>query len=499
MAARRKPASGGRSVAPRDELRRLARQAMRERGLLPEFSPKALDEATALREDGAEAIARRDGLRDLRALPWCSIDNDDSRDLDQLTVAEERKGGGAKVRVAIADVAATVRDRSAIDRHARTNTTSVYTAAEIFPMLPERLCTDLTSLNPGKDRLAVVIELDVAASGAVTASDVGRALVRNHAQLAYPSVAAWLDGTGPQPPRLEGAREVGAAIRLQDRVAQAMKRRRHERGALSLETIETKAVFSGDLLSGLRAESKNRAQELIEDFMVSANGAAVRFLQEKGFPSLRRVLRSPERWARIVDLAADLDAPLPPTPSARALEEFLLQRRDADPERFPDLSLAVVKLLGRGEYVVERPGRGAPGHFGLAVSHYAHSTAPNRRYPDLVTQRLLHAALAKKRVPYGADELDALAAHCTAQEDNAARVERQIQKSAAAMLLADRVGDRFPAIVTGASVKGTWVRILEPPVEGRLVRGFQKLDVGDHVRVELARVDVERGFLDFVR
>jgi len=494
-----KRAPNGRANAPRDVLRRLAREAMRERGLLPEFSPQALDQAAALREDGAVATAKREGLPDLRSLLWCSIDNDDSRDLDQLTVAEERRDGKTKVRVAVADVAATVKGRSPIDDHARTNTTSVYTAAEIFPMLPERLSTDLTSLNPDRDRLAIVVEMDVAANGAVLKSDVVRALVRNRAQLAYPSVAAWLEGTAPPPPRLAAVPGLDAAIRLQDGVAQAMRRLRHERGALSLETIETKAVFDGELLSGLRAESKNRAQELIEDFMVASNGATVLFLKRRGFPALRRVLRSPERWARIVALAADLHEPLPPAPNARALEDFLGRRRAADPERFPDLSLAVVKLLGRGEYVVERPGRGAPGHFGLAVSHYAHSTAPNRRYPDLVTQRLLHAALAKKKVPYGADELDALARHCTAQEDNAARVERQIQKSAAAMLLEGRVGERFPAIVTGAADKGTWVRVLDPPVEGRVVRGFQKLDVGDHVRVELVHVDVEHGYIDFVR
>jgi exoribonuclease-2 len=493
------PPAGGRSNAPRDELRRLARLALRDRGLLPEFSPQALDEAAALHEDSAEKIARNEGLRDLRPLLWCSIDNDDSRDLDQLTVAEEQKDGTAKVRIAIADVAATVKDGSPIDAHARTNTTSIYTAAEIFPMLPERLSTDLTSLNPDRDRLAIVIEMDVASNGAVLGSDVGRALVRNRAQLAYHGVAGWLDGTDPPPPRLAAVRGLDEALRLQDRVAQAMKQLRHERGALSLETIETKAVFVGELLSDLRAESKSRAHELIEDFMVAANGVTVQFLRKRGFPALRRVLRSPERWARIVALAADLHEPLPAAPSARALEEFLSRRRNADPERFPDLSLAVVKLLGRGEYVVEQAGRGAPGHFGLAVSHYAHSTAPNRRYPDLVTQRLLHAALAGAKVPYGAHELDSLASHCTAQEDNAARVERQIQKSAAAMLLAGREGERFAAIVTGASDKGTWVRILSPPVEGRVVRGFQKLDVGDRVRVELVHVDVERGYIDFVR
>jgi exoribonuclease-2 len=333
----------------------------------------------------------------------------------------------------------------------------------------------------------------------VTESEVYRAAVLNRAKLAYNSVAAWLDGTGPVPPRVAAVPGLDEQIRLQDRLAQAMKGLRHRHGALSLETVEARPVFEGDVVADLRPDTKNRAKELIEELMVAANGVTAQYLERKGFPSLRRVLRSPARWDRIVALAAGLGERLPPTPSALALEEFLTRRKDSDPERFPDVSLSVVKLLGPGEYAVELPGQPTPGHFGLAVNDYTHSTAPNRRFPDLVTQRLLKAALRGQPMPYDKDELLALAGHCTQQADNANKVERQVRKSAAALLLASRIGDRFDAIVTGASPKGTWVRISRPSAEGRVVRGFEGLDVGDHVRVELVRTDVERGFVDFAR
>jgi VacB/RNase II family 3'-5' exoribonuclease len=469
---------------------------MIQRGLLPDFSPAVLAETNAI----TAAVSDTDpSLRDLRGLLWASIDNDDSRDLDQLSVAELQAGGTVKILVAVADVDATVKDGSAIDGHARTNTTSVYTAAEVFPMLPEKLSTDLTSLGEGQERLAIVIEMAVGADGSVGASDVYRAVVRNRAKLAYDGVAAWLDGTAPAPPPLTAVPGLDEQLRVQDRAAQAMRGRRHERGALSLETLEARAVFEGDVLADLRPNEKNRAKELIEDFMIAANGVTARYLEEKGFPSLRRVLRSPDRWDRIVALAADLGERLPSEPSARALDEFLAKRRRADPARFPDVSLSVVKLLGSGEYAVQLPGQRTDGHFGLAAKDYTHSTAPNRRYPDLATQRLLKAAIAGQPPPYGEEELTALARHCTEQEDDAAKVERQVRKSAAAMLLASRIGERFDAIVTGASDKGTWVRIFQPAVEGKLLHGFQGLDVGDRVRVELVHTDVERGFIDFVR
>jgi exoribonuclease-2 len=480
----------------RERLRVIARRAMIQRGLEPEFAPAAQREAEALTrqaDDGDGAI------RDLRDRLWCSIDNDDSRDLDQLTVAEPANGGATRVLVAVADVDAGVRQGSALDAHARANTTSVYTAAEVFPMLPERLSTDLTSLNAAADRLAVVMDVVVAADGAVTGGEIYRARVRNRAKLAYNALAAWLEGAGPLPPAAAAVKGLDANLRSQDAVARALSTRRHERGALALQTLQTRAVFDGDALADLQPDEPNRAKQLIEDFMIAANGVSARFLETRGRASLRRVLRVPERWDRIVALAAAAGERLPAEPNAPALATFLLHRQAADPERFPDLSLSVVKLLGKGEYVLEQPGGAPPGHFGLAVRDYAHSTAPNRRFPDLVTQRLLKAAMAGRDPAYDTGELDSLARHCTEQEDNANKVERQVRKSAAALLLESRIGERFDALVTGAADKGTWVRILHPAVEGRLARGAAGLDVGDHVRVQLISTDVERGFIDFAR
>jgi exoribonuclease-2 len=492
-----------------NRLQSIAHQLMRERGLLPDFSPEALREIQAIARapsvDGQVARAAH-GARDLRDRLWVSIDNDTSRDLDQLSVAEPLPGDGTKVLVAIADVQATVARGSAIDAHAATNTTSVYTAAAIFPMLPERLSTDLTSLGPGEDRLAVVVELWVDRDGVVTQSDVYRAAVRNRAKLAYPSVGAWLEGSAPPPAPLAEVPGLDAQLRLQDRVAVAMRERRDQNGALDLQTAQAEAVFEGDELRDLRPDLPNRAKQLIEDLMVAANGATARFLAGRGYPSLRRVLRSPERWERIVALAAGLGEKLPAIPDGKALGRALTKWRRADPGRFPELSLSVVKLLGRGEYVLELPGQAPEGHFGLAVTDYTHSTAPNRRFPDLVTQRLLVSAIAQGGAgaggahhPYTEDELRALAVHCTTQEVNAAKVERQVSKAAAALLLGFRIGQRFDAIVTGASQKGTWVRIEHPLTEGKVVRGFEGLDVGDRIRVELVHTDVERGFIDFVR
>jgi exoribonuclease-2 len=476
------------------ELDRLAVAAMRARGLLPEFSPQALQQAAAL--DRAE-IETGPAIRDLRALPWSSVDNDDSRDLDQIEVAEPQADGSLQVLVGRADVDGSVKTGSPIDAHARANTTSVYTAARIFPMLPQRLSTDLTSLAQDQERMAVVMEMTVAADGSVGRSAIYRALVVNRAQLAYPAVAAWLEGTGPPPARLADVTGLDAQLRIQDRAAQALRARRRTRGALDLESAEARAVFDGGLLVDLRPDPQNRAQELIEDFMIAANGVSARFLTDKGLPSLRRILRTPQRWDRLVALARGEGDQLPGVADAGALSAFLARRRTADPERFEDLSLSVIKLLGRGEYVLERPGEQAAGHFGLAARDYTHSTAPNRRFPDLITQRLLKAALVGHPAPYGEAELQALAAHCTAQEDNAAKVERSLRKSAAAMLLAPRIGQEFDAIVTGAAQDGTWVRIREPAAEGRVVTGFQGLDVGDRVRVKLIHTDIARGFIDF--
>jgi exoribonuclease-2 len=477
-------------------LLRIAQEAMRQRGLLPEFSASA--KAQAERIDGP-ARASADTIRDLTSLLWCSIDNDDSRDLDQLSVAEPLAGGAVRILVAIADVDALVEQATPIDDHAWTNTTSVYTAAGIFPMLPEKLSTNLTSLNEAEPRLAIVIEMTVGGDGSVSASDVYRARVLNRAKLAYNGVAAWLDGEAPAPGALAEVDGLDEQLRIQDGVAQALRRRRHERGALRLETIEARPVYADGELADLLPDQKNRAKELIEDFMVAANEVTARFLEAHGFASLRRVLKTPKRWERIVAIAAEAGAKLPLKPDAAALDQFLEQQREADPLHFADLSLSVVKLLGSGEYALDIPGQQIEGHFGLAVRDYTHSTAPNRRFPDLVAQRLLKAALGGSAAPYSNDELATLARHCTEQEDNADKVERQVRKSAAALLLASRIGSRFDAIVTGASEKGTWVRIAHPAVEGRVVRGEEGMDVGERVRVELVRTDVERGFIDFVR
>jgi VacB/RNase II family 3'-5' exoribonuclease len=477
-------------------LQDIARKAMLERGLLPDFSPAVLAELDEIR---ASTAVNGGSARDLRDLPWASIDNDDSRDLDQLTVAETMSGDGVKVRVAVADVDGLVKDRTAIDGHARHNTTSVYTAARVFPMLPEDLSTGLTSLNPGEERVSMVVEMVVGEDGSVRDADVYRASVRNHAKLAYNSVAAWLEGNEAMPEAVTSVAGLAENLRMQDRVAQSLRGFRHLHGALSLETIEARPVFEGDAIRDLRTDERNRAKDIIEDFMIAANGVTARYLSSRGLPSIRRVVRTPKRWDRIVELASERAFVLPGAPDPRALEAFLAQAKAADPLRFPDLSLAVIKLLGAGEYVAEGPAGVAPGHFGLAVKDYTHSTAPNRRYTDLITQRLLKAATEGRPSPYSTGELDALATRCTQAEDLANKVERQVAKSAAALLLESRIGEQFDAIVTGAADKGTWVRLLGLPVEGRLARGFEGLDVGHRVRVQLVSVDVWQGYIDFRR
>jgi exoribonuclease-2 len=479
---------------------------MLERGLLPDFSAAALAELDQMQAptmkngvpDGTGGQETPESqIRDLRDLLWASIDNDDSRDLDQLTVAEANPGGMTKILVAIADVDVVVKNGSAIDQHAQHNTTSVYTAAEIFPMLPEKISTGVTSLNFDEERLAIVIEMVIGADGAPQDSGIYRAWVRNHAKLAYNSIAAWLEGNGAIPEAVNAVKGLEENLRLQDDAGRRLKNLRHLHGALSLETIEAKPVFDGDQIRALEIEEKNRAREIIEDFMIAANGVTARYLSARKFPSIRRVVRTPKRWERIVEIAGEHGVRLPGQPDSKALEEFLVKEKATDPLRFPDLSLAVIKLLGNGEYVAEPPDGNAPGHFGLAVKDYAHSTAPNRRYPDLLTQRLLKAALEGQPVPYKIDALDALAAHCTAAEDAATKVERQVEKSAAALLLESRIGEQFDSIVTGASEKGTWVRLLSLPVEGKLIQGFDGIDVGDRIRVQLIDTNVERGYIDF--
>ncbi len=478
----------------RSILQRIARRVMIERGLLPDFSAQAIAELNGIT---SAATAIGETARDLRNLAWCSVDNDDSRDLDQLSVAETLPEGVVKILVAIADVEILVKTGLALDEHAKHNTTSVYTAAQIFPMLPEKLSTDLTSLNFDSDRLAIVIEMAISPDGSLQSSDIYKALVCNHAKLAYNSVAGWLEGTGEMPQAIGVVNGLAENLRLQNTVARKLKSLRHEHGALDLETVEARPVFEGDEIKELVVEKRNSAKDIIEDFMITANGVTARYLAAKNLPSLRRVVRTPKRWDRIVEVAAEHGFKLPDVPDSKSLDEFLISSRSADPLRFPDLSLSIIKLLGAGEYVVELPGGSSAGHFGLAVKDYAHSTAPNRRYPDLITQRLLKAAMAGDPMPYATDELEALAKHCTENEDAAKKVERQVEKSAAAIVLESKINQRFDAIVTGASVKGTWVRLLHPPIEGRLVSGFEGLDIGNRLNVQLIHTDVERGFIDF--
>jgi exoribonuclease-2 len=468
---------------------------MLERQLLPEFPPAVLQEVAALTGPALESGA---DIQDLRALLWCSIDNDDSLDLDQLTYCEAVDDGHTRVLVAIADVDALVRKDSAIDAHARTNTATVYTSARIFPMLPERLSNDLTSLNQDQDRMALVTEMVFTQEGQLIRSTVLRAAVRNQCKLAYDAVALWIDGKGPLPPAAQAVPGMDAQLSQQDALAQQLRALRRARGSLEFETFQPRAEFQGEQVVGISQQVQNRARQLIEEIMIAANGCNARFLARSGTGSLRRVVRSPERWLRIVEVARQYGETLPPDPDSRALEEFLAKRHLADPLRFADLSLVIVKLMGSGEYVVEAPGGLPIGHFGLAVRDYTHSTAPNRRYPDLVTARLLKAALARQKPPYSVAELSTLAQHCTRQEDAARKVERRMRKSDAALLLETRIGETFKAIVTGNSPEGVWVRLLSPPAEGKLVGQGREPSVGAQVRVTLVSTNVERGFIDFV-
>lgn len=462
--------------------------------MLPDFPPAVAEEIRHL-GGPAEPDAH---ARDLREEPFFSIDNDDSRDLDQLTWAR-RSEDGITIFIAVADVDALVRKGSAIDERARENTTSVYTPTEVFHMLPEALSTDWTSLNEGEDRLAVVIEADVNAEGSIVRGDVYRALLHNHAKLAYENVSAWLHDKEPlasSAPRIE---EIKENIRLQVEVTDKLLRKRHEQGALDLTTLEPRAVLENGKVVDMQLWDRNDARQIIEDFMICANGVVARFLDSHDFPVFRRVVKTPKRWSRIVDVAAEKGEKLPPEPDAVALESFLLRMRDEDPVAFPDLSLTIIKLLGKGEYAVDTPGSDSPGHFGLAVRDYTHSTAPNRRYPDLITHRLVKAALGERESEYDLEELESLAAHCTSREDDANKVERFMTKAAAAQMLLNRIGEQYQGIVTGASSKGTWVRVFKPPVEGKVVKGHEGLDVGDHIRVKLIDADPERGFIDFAR
>jgi VacB/RNase II family 3'-5' exoribonuclease len=478
---------------PPQDLRSRARELMREAGFEPEFPAAALAEAAR----AAAPASPAGDIADLRALLWSSIDNPESRDLDQLEWAEPLAGGRARLRVAIADVDAQAPAGGAIDRHAAVNTTSVYTGIATFPMIPERLSTDLTSLHEDRDRLAVVLDVVVDAGGEVRDALVSRALVRNRARLAYPDVGRWLEGAGPPPGPVAASPDLEQQLRLQAEIGVWLRARRRERGALELETVEARPVSDGQQITGLELVRKNAARDLIEDIMLAANAALAMLCEARDISWIRRIVRSPARWQRLVALAASQGEALPAEASGPALAAFLARRRAAAPDAFAELSLAVVKLIGAGEYAVERAGEDLAGHFGLAIDHYTHATAPNRRYADLVTQRLVKAALAGSPAPYSDGDLDAIALQCTRKEDDARKVERQLRKLGAAALLAPRVGERFQATVTGVTSKGVFARLLSPPAEGRVVQGEQGLDVGDRIAVRLQAVDPERGHLDF--
>jgi VacB/RNase II family 3'-5' exoribonuclease len=478
------------------DLQKTAREIMQKRGFQPDFPPQVPQQLAQLKAHPPQ-VAPAGDIRDLRNLLWSSIDNDTSRDLDQIEVAERLSNGDVKIMVGIADVDAFVPKNTPIDQHAARETTTVYAGVRNFPMLPEELSTGLTSLLENQDCLSVVIEFVIDSGGALKTSSVYRAVVRNQAQLQYNSAGAWLEGKAAAPPKIAASNDLQTQLKLQDEVAQKLKQQRLQHGALSLQTDEVQPLMLNDQVIDVVKQQKNRATELIEDFMVAANGVVARYLEQVS--SLRRIVRTPERWDRIVQLAATKGAELPAQPDSKALNDFLLRRKAADPDHFADLSLAVIKLIGPGEYVLERPGEVAPGHFGLAVQDYTHSTAPNRRFVDVVTQRLIKARLAGQKNPYSDSELTAVAAHCTEKEDAAKKVERDMAKRLAAVAMQHRIGEVFDAIVTGVTDHGTFVRVLQPHIEGLLAQGEQGLDVGDKLRVKLLRTDVQRGYIDFVR
>jgi len=472
-----------------------AHASMIEHGFQPEF-PAGTDAQLAAIQAHPEPPSIP-GLQDLSKMLWSSIDNDTSRDLDQIEWAEQMADGRIRVLVGVADVDVRVPLGSVIDGHARSETTSVYTGVKVFPMLPVELSEGITSLNENQDRVAHVIEYCVDSTGAVSDGKVYAALVRNHAQLAYNAVGAWLEGSGPAPAKVAANADLAAQLKLQDTAAQRMVGGRFQHGALDLETIETRPELKGDQPVDIVSQKKNRATSLIEEFMVAANGVAARTFEDAGVASIRRIVRTPKRWDRIVEVANGLGTTLPAAPDSKALNDFLLAQKQKDPDHFPDLSLAVIKLMGPGEYVLVKPNEPSPGHFGLAVQDYTHSTAPNRRFPDIVTQRLMKALLAKAPAPYSEDDLNAIAQRCTLMEDASRKVERDMQKRIAAVVLHPRIGQSFPAIVTGVNKYGTFVRTLNPHVDGMLVRGGNGLDVGDKVTVKLISTDPQRGFIDF--
>jgi len=469
------------------DLARIARETMLKEGFYPDIPADVQQQAQEIDET---AIISKSTVRDLRNILWSSIDNATSRDLDQIEFVE-KEGEDFRVLIGIADVDAFVAKGSALDDYAAQNTTSVYTGVRTFPMLPLELSTEKSSLVEGDDRLAIVIELKVTPDGSVTTGDVFRALVRNQAKLSYESIGKWFDNDGAVPDEVSRLPNLESQLRLQLDAAQHLGEARKKHGSLQLETNQATPLVDE---SNRIVDERNSARDLIENFMVAANGAMAEFLDRLGVASLRRVVKTPENWPRIQEIASELNDKLPSAPDALALSQFLERRRVADPDRFPDLSLAIVKLLGPGDYVVRIPGQESDGHFGLAVHRYTHSTAPNRRYADLIIQRLLKSSNPS---PYSVGELAAIANHCNDRESAARKVERKMRKVAAAVFMADRVGDEFKAIVTGVTPKGTFARIIKPPVDGMIVKREHGLKVGQQIRVKLLSTDPERGFIDF--
>jgi exoribonuclease-2 len=484
--------------ASHPDLSAAAEQLMRENGFALAMPASVAQQLADIGRSASTPATQKD-VRDLRGLLWSSIDNDTSRDLDQLEVAEEAPAGATKVLVAVADVDAFVSKDSPIDQFAAEQTTTVYMGIRNFPMLPELLSTGITSLLQDGDKLAVVVEFVVTAAGELESSDVYRAQVRNKAQLTYDGVGRWLDGSGAPPPKVQASPELQAQLTLQNRAAGRLRNARHRHGALNIETIESRPIVRNQEVVSLETEEKNSATTLIEDFMIASNEVVARLLEDRKLSFIQRVVKTPARWDRIVALAEGLGGHLPPTPDSKALNEFLVSRSVQDPDHFPDLSLAVIKLMGPGEYVLSRPGdNGRTGHFGLAVDDYTHSTAPNRRFADLVTQRLVKSALAGGQSPYSDAALTAIAATCTEKANLARKVEREMAKRIAAVAMQHRLGERFDAVVTGVTPHGTFVRIVRPHVEGLLLDS-QGVDVGDKLPVTLVRTDVDRGFIDFAR
>lgn len=475
------------------DLQATAKQIMQEHGFEPDFPPPVSGQLVQLRNNPPKVAANHE-IRDLRNLLWSSIDNDTSRDLDQIEVAERGSDGDVKVMIGIAEIDAFIAKETPIDQHAAKETTTVYTGVRNFPMLPEELSTGITSLLEAQDRLAIVIEFVVDSAGSVKSSDLYRALVRNKAQLQYNSVGAWLENGAAPPPKVAASRELQEQLRLQDDIAQKLKQLRYQNGALNVQTDEVHPLVLNDQVVDVVRQQKNRATDLIEDFMVAANGVVARYLENVS--SLRRIVRTPKRWDRIVQLAASKGEKLPAQPDSKALNDLLIRQKAKDPDHFADVSLAVIKLIGPGEYVLEKAGETAPPHFGLAVQDYTHSTAPNRRFADVVTQRLIKALIAGQNNPYSDDELTVIAQNCTEKEDAARKVEREMSKRLAAVAMQHRIGEVFDAIVTGMTDHGTFVRVLQPHVEGLLVQAHG-VDVGDKLRAKLISTNVQKGYIDF--